>query len=122
MVNINKYGFERVLKAQRIRQVAIEGISDLNSRIAREAAWDAFLSDQLDLNSSRDVMKAVARVKFVEAERVHPDLELDMDWFVFYFCDEVVKIITSITKKTARWFFLSLFLFIALIGITILSK
>ncbi|MEZ2896088.1 hypothetical protein [Providencia rettgeri] len=122
MININKYGFERVLKAQRIRQVAIEGISDLNSRIAREAAWDAFLSDQLDLNSSRDVMKAVARVKFVEAERVHPDLELDMDWFVFYFCDEVVKIITSITKKTSRWFFLSLFLFIALIGITILSK
>lgn len=122
MININKYGFERVLKAQRIRQAAIEGISDLNSRIAREAAWDAFLSDQLDLNSSRDVMKAVARVKFVEAERVHPDLELDMDWFVFYFCDEVVKIITSITKKTARWFFLSLFLFIALIGITILSK
>ncbi|EMH9509210.1 hypothetical protein RQY33_000072 [Providencia rettgeri] len=122
MININKYGFERVLKAQRIRQVAIEGISVLNSRIAREAAWDAFLSDQLDLNSSRDVMKAVARVKFVEAERVHPDLELDMDWFVFYFCDEVVKIITSITKKTARWFFLSLFLFIALIGITILSK
>ncbi|HHR5803495.1 hypothetical protein C9446_13495 [Providencia heimbachae] len=122
MININKYGFERVLKAQRIRQVAIEGISDLNSRIAREAAWDAFLSDQLDLNSSRDVMKAVARVKFVEAERIHPDLELDMDWFVFYFCDEVVKIITSITKKTARWFFLGLFLFIALIGITILSK
>nr|ELR5254622.1 hypothetical protein [Providencia rettgeri] len=122
MININKYGFERVLKAQRIRQVAIEGISDLNSRIAREAAWDAFLSDQLDLNSSRDVMKAVARVKFIEAERVHPDLELDMDWFVFYFCDEVVKIITSITKKTSRWFFLSLFLFIALIGITILSK
>lgn len=115
MRNLDLYGIEKVNKELNKRALVLDRLSSDGVKTARIMAWNSFINDLIQMDSSNERCWRIAQIRYDEAVEIFNERGLSMDTdfseFERNFADELNVINKKVTNKGVQ---LTFYIFVAL--------